>query len=487
MPVKRAADAAPPGPPQLGFFGKVPTRGDFVNRRLGQALQAALDQWLSRAIVTSRRQLGTEWLPTYLVAPVWRFVAGPGTLGPHATAGVLMPSVDRVGRYFPLVIALELPGLASPWRLVRAAEAWFDGVEALARSCLDDAYDFEAFEEAVRAFGPPAPIPDEPARPNPSRFARDGADGPIQAYADAVEAMLAGTNRPFSAWWTRGSSTVAPSLLLHDAAPEPDQFAALLDGRWREWGWHEGLRAGPPAASKSAGPPEPEPDPGLVKLVGAARSHKGTRRRRNDDAVVNRSDLGLWAVVDGAGGHAAADYAAGVVADRLEAMPAPLGRAPERAEIDHLLLEANAALRARARRLGPEEIVAAVVVALLVHRGRYAVVWVGDSRAYLLRGHALRPLTQDHVTREGRRMVTRAVGAEDAFAADWVEGTIRPGDRFVLCSDGLVGALGEAGLGHAVGHGTPQEAVGSAIDDALIAGARDNISAVVVDVVGADG
>ncbi|KMO10477.1 hypothetical protein QR78_26930 [Methylobacterium indicum] len=490
--------AAAPEPAMPGLFGKVPSRGDFVSRRLGGALHGALDQWLSRAIVASRRQLGEAWLPAYLVAPVWRFVLGRDTMGPHAVAGVLMPSVDRVGRYFPLVLAAEMPDLADPWRLFRRAGTWFDAAEARARACLADDFDFDAFEAGLTALGlpepPHRPVPDGAEAPR--RYGLGGEAEAIRAYADVLEAAMAGSRRSFTLWWTTGSEAVAPSLLMHGGAPAPEQFAAFLDGRWDVWGWQDWARQdgpGPGQADREARAPvlppadaplAPAAAPEPVRLVSAARTHRGTRRQRNDDAVVDRPDLGLWAVADGAGGHAAADVAAAAVAERLAGLPAG-PEAPGRGAIEALLAQANEALRARARRLGPDAVVAAVVVVLMVRAGRYAVAWAGDARAYLLRGRGLLPLTRDHATREGRKVVTRAVGAEDAFALDWVDGAVRAGDRFVLCSDGLVGALGERGLALVAGHGTPAEAVASAIDDALIAGARDNVSVVVVDAAGA--
>jgi type VI secretion system protein ImpM len=197
----RRPAAEAPEPASIGFFGKVPTRGDFVSRRLGGALHGALDQWLSRAIVTSRRQLGEAWLPAYLVAPVWRFVLGGGTMGPHPAVGVMMPSVDRVGRYFPLVLVGEMPGLTDPWRLFRLAEDWFDAAEAHARACLADDFDFDAFESGLGALGLPGPPPGGPVADMPRRFGLDGEDGLSRAYADAVEAVLAGSEPAFTLWW----------------------------------------------------------------------------------------------------------------------------------------------------------------------------------------------------------------------------------------------------------------------------------------------
>src|SRR5512139_3843786 len=102
-----------PAPPSMpGWYGKIPNLGDFASRRLPSRFIVAWDDWLQRALASSRAQLGGQWLDLYLTSPVWRFLLMPGVCGSAAWAGVLMPSVDRVGRYFPLTIALELPQVA---------------------------------------------------------------------------------------------------------------------------------------------------------------------------------------------------------------------------------------------------------------------------------------------------------------------------------------------------------------------------------------
>ncbi len=443
----------------------------------------------------SRRQLGEAWLPAYLVAPVWRFVLGRDTMGPHAVAGVLMPSVDRVGRYFPLVLAAEMPDLADPWRCSAVPEPGSTPPRPGAR-LPRRRFRLRRLRVGLTALGLPEPphrsVPDGAEAPR--RYGLGGEAEAIRAYADVLEAAMSGSRRSFTLWWTTGSEAVAPSLLMHRGAPAPEQFAAFLDGRWDVWGWQDWARQngpGPDPADREAraavlppadAPLAPAAAPEPVRLVSAARTHRGTRRRRNDDAVVDRPDLGLWAVADGAGGHAAADVAAAAVAERLAGLPAG-PEAPGRGAIEALLAQANEALRpappARSRCGGGRGRRGADGARRTLRR-RLG----GDARAYLLRGRGLLPLTRDHATREGRKVVTRAVGAEDAFALDWSEGAVRAGDRFVLCSDGLVGALGERGLALVAGHGTPAEAVASAIDDALIAGARDNVSVVVVDAAG---
>ncbi len=108
--------ATPPPENQPGFFGKLPARGDFVSRRLDHKFRAGFDEWLQKSIAISQRQLGEGWLPAYLNAPIWRFVLGPDLCGEAPAIGVMMPSVDRVGRYFPLVLAAQLPSCRAACR-----------------------------------------------------------------------------------------------------------------------------------------------------------------------------------------------------------------------------------------------------------------------------------------------------------------------------------------------------------------------------------
>ncbi|HEX7968785.1 MAG TPA: type VI secretion system-associated protein TagF, partial [Stellaceae bacterium] len=98
--------------PRLGFFGKVPARGDFVSRRLVRDFTEPWDGWLQDALAMSAQQLAEAWLSTYLTAPIWRFLLSSGVCGEMPMLGVVMPSVDRVGRYFPLTLAVAVPDSA---------------------------------------------------------------------------------------------------------------------------------------------------------------------------------------------------------------------------------------------------------------------------------------------------------------------------------------------------------------------------------------
>ena len=472
----RAARPPLPGVTRAGFFGKVPSRGDFVGRGLDDTFRTSFDTWLQRSIAASRRQLGDAWLPAYLNTPIWRFVLGPDLCGPEPSAGVMIPSVDRVGRYFPLILAAQLPGCASPGTLFHSARTWFDAAEHLVLTALDDDFNFDAFDTAVARIGlPPYPRPGTRLPGAASAIRLDLNDGGdmSQTYAHILDRVLMDSNVEFSLWWTVGSEKVRASVLLGTGLPPPANFSAFLDGNWSEWGWEH-----PGGAATLDDLPLLFLKPSAV-LPSAGRTHAGSRRKHNEDAMLMRPDLGLWAVADGVGGHQAAAEASRMVVDHLDRVLAPLSFRTLFDDAAELLQEANAALRARATTISDSAMVASTVVVLLAYAGQYGLIWSGDSRAYRLRGTTLDLLTTDHAVSTGGA-VTHAVGAHaDAFL-ETAHGVIQPGDTFLLCSDGIIKVLDTEDIVQALSTADPGCMVEALIQDSLIGGAQDNITAVVV-------
>jgi serine/threonine-protein phosphatase Stp1 len=230
-----------------------------------------------------------------------------------------------------------------------------------------------------------------------------------------------------------------------------------------------------------------------------AATHAGTVRTRNEDNFVNRPDLGIWAVADGAGGHQAGDVAARVVAEALDEVPIGLGAAELLAEVRLRITDAHDGIRAEAARRGGHAILATTVVALLAHRNHYACLWAGDSRAYLLRGGRLSQVTHDHslvqelvdagaispeeaLSHPRANVITRAVGADFAtLELDKTTDRLRSGDRFLLCSDGVSKCMPEGEIARllAAGGASPAERL---IAAALDRQADDNITAVTIEV-----
>jgi type VI secretion system protein ImpM len=212
-----------------GFFGKVTTHGDFVARRLPAGPQAMWDAWLQAALQGSREALGRAWLETYLTSPVWRFVLAGGVVDGGAWAGVLMPSVDRVGRHFPLTVLAPVadgPALAE-W--LAAGQGWYDSIEKLALASLDEGFSLENFDAALLALAPALDGLTAAAGEHGAggyRLPLAGLDGLPAALPQLLGAALHG----HSIWWTDGSDAVQPCALLCRGLPAPAAFAGMLGG-----------------------------------------------------------------------------------------------------------------------------------------------------------------------------------------------------------------------------------------------------------------
>jgi type VI secretion system protein ImpM len=204
--------------PRPGFFGKVTSHGDFVARRLTPSFQAKWDEWLQGGLRESRIALGATWLPTYLSSPIWRFALAPGVCGEQGWAGLLMPSVDKVGRHFPLTLAAPLTGAASPLGYALHGQAWYDCLEELALASLAADFSLEEFDAALGVLTLPVPVGGE-------------GQGLLHTIAHAA---LHGQG----VWWTDGSPEIAACVLVCRGMPAPAGFTALLDGGWEGHGWH---------------------------------------------------------------------------------------------------------------------------------------------------------------------------------------------------------------------------------------------------------
>ena len=235
---------------------------------------------------------------------------------------------------------------------------------------------------------------------------------------------------------------------------------------------------------------------GSLKFLSIGRTHPGCVRALNEDAFLDRSDLGLWVVADGMGGHQAGEVASAMIVERLAKVSAFSSAYAFRNAVCMTLHDVNAELIRRSQDLQTGTI-GSTVVALLAHQGHFACVWAGDSRAYLYRDGELRPITRDHsfvqnlidagkLSRdEGSKhhsahVITRAVGASGALELDSAYGPVFPGDRFILCSDGLTGSVRESEIAHLLARPPLEGALERMLSCALSRGAPDNVTAVLI-------
>jgi protein phosphatase/serine/threonine-protein phosphatase Stp1 len=229
----------------------------------------------------------------------------------------------------------------------------------------------------------------------------------------------------------------------------------------------------------------------------SSSTHTGTVRTRNEDRLLVRSDLGLWAVADGAGGHAGGDVAADRIVSDLNGILPDTSRTLEPDRIARVVENTHRALLDQARQRGVDAM--ASTIAIMISDGSNVVcLWAGDSRVYRYRRGILEQLTEDHsltqeLVRSGqitadeaerhprRNIITRAVGAPgDAFALESTRATAEPGDMYLICSDGLCKALNDGEIAATLTWASDLSPADALMAAALAHQASDNVSAVVV-------
>ncbi|MCV2369038.1 type VI secretion system-associated protein TagF [Roseateles oligotrophus] len=136
--------------PLPAWYGKLPALGDFASRRLDPAFIELWDNWLVEGMLSLRERDPATWLDAYLISPTWRFLLMPGclpgALGEQAWAGVLMPSVDRVGRYFPFTLVRAMTQAPVTLHALQALWQELGRLDDLAADALQDDWSAERLE-----------------------------------------------------------------------------------------------------------------------------------------------------------------------------------------------------------------------------------------------------------------------------------------------------------------------------------------------------
>lgn len=491
----------------VGLFGKLPSHGDFLRRRISDAFTGRWDDWLQQSMAASLNEAGQDWLALYLTSPAWRFVCSPHAVTQHSLVGVMVPSVDRVGRYYPLTVVCELSDwngyLPSPAAMAVQCADWFETVERLAVEALAaERLDFERFDAQVAESGA---LLESLLRPPEVLLntddARDLMEDPrgtwhlplvsTESLPSVVEqlayARLGSRPDPIVFWWTDGSALVTPCCLVARNLPDPPSFTSFLDGQWKARG---GLR------SVHASITEPkeheatiaEDSQALIEYKSAGRTDRGVVRPTNQDAFLERPESGIWVVADGMGGHEHGELASLMVCDGLLNLQPEVTLEATSLAVQHRLSDINSQLhRMATRQIAPVRSGTTVVV--LLARGPHCeVLWAGDSRAHRLRDGKLDILTKDHVwpgfsgtLGDESSTITRAVGGEARLELDTWRGKVRPGDRYMLCSDGISRALGEDAIRQCLLVADTRAAANALIEEAIGAGSSDNVTAVIIE------
>ncbi|GGA10633.1 serine/threonine protein phosphatase [Amylibacter cionae] len=229
-----------------------------------------------------------------------------------------------------------------------------------------------------------------------------------------------------------------------------------------------------------------------------AASHVGLVRDLNEDSMISRDSLGLWTVADGMGGHAGGDFASQTIVAAIKAIPDDLQGAALMQAVRDAFHSAHHSIQqeAEARDGGT---MGSTALSLILRQDHFVCLWVGDSRLYHCRDGAVRQLSSDHslvnewveegkLTREEAErhphgnVITRAIGVGEVPEVAKIRGQYEPGDRFLLCSDGLSGYMDEADIFDVLAN-QPMEGIAERlVKGALDGGGRDNVTVIVVEV-----
>jgi protein phosphatase len=237
-----------------------------------------------------------------------------------------------------------------------------------------------------------------------------------------------------------------------------------------------------------------------IEIRGAGRTHTGNVREANEDCALVDPDVGLYAVFDGMGGAMAGDVASTKARDVVsEYIRARFRTVQPRELLAAAIQAASAAVHTEASSRRDRKGMGTTVVACLVNGENTVVAHVGDSRAYLLREGRMQQLTRDHtvvaellannaispeeaVHHPYKSVLSRNLGAKPETRVDLLDVTLQPGDRLLLCSDGLHGFASLEGVEQTMtGTDSPEGAAQDLIELALRGGGGDNVTAVVIE------
>jgi len=218
---------------EIGFYGKLPAYGDFIQKRLPQNFINPWHEWLQNGMLALREHDPEGWLSFYLNCPAWCFSLAAGICGDQPVAGVTIPSVDRVGRYFNFTMASILPADTSPAEFAGARHKWFAGLENLALSILDQEMEQDDIDATINqrsaetSWGQTGNPVFETGASHARIVSSDVAamDGFMPAL---LHQLISQQHDRYGLWWHPGSSQVTAQLLSCDHMPVGDTYLGLI-------------------------------------------------------------------------------------------------------------------------------------------------------------------------------------------------------------------------------------------------------------------
>jgi len=232
----------------LGYYGKVPLKGDFISKDLPRSFMDPWHVWVKEALACSKNQLGEAWREYYLTTPLYQYVLSPGICGNKTWIGVMMPSLDRVGRYYPMTLSKTVPGMSNPFTLFETCKTWLDGAEKLLLSCLDEDFSVESLDIGMKQLEPDE---DDEKTITLQKFTMHNYEDsawqiPLlnsekqnSVYPALLDSMAGTFFSSYSLWRTKGSDLISPSIVISEDLPPYESVTAFIDGNWKKWGWND--------------------------------------------------------------------------------------------------------------------------------------------------------------------------------------------------------------------------------------------------------
>lgn len=230
----------------VGYYGKIPSKGDFVTQTLPKSFTDPWDAWLRQVLAYSKSELGDQWMEYYLTSPLYHFVLSSGICGNQSWLGVMIPSVDNVGRFFPMTICKSFSETSNSLDLIEKNNEWLAKAEKLLLSCLDEDFNLSNFESELLKLkeNEDSDSTITLKRFTMNRFQDSAWNFPIHkkeslgaVYPELINSMLNTFYSTYSVWHTAGSDIVTSGFVISEGLPSHKSMTAFMDGQWGKRGW----------------------------------------------------------------------------------------------------------------------------------------------------------------------------------------------------------------------------------------------------------
>ncbi|MDO6610158.1 type VI secretion system-associated protein TagF [Shewanella sp. 1_MG-2023] len=223
----------------IGYCGKIPAKGDFIQQHLNQDFLKNWNDWLQAVLAVSKEQAANEWLDYYLTSPIWNFSLSAGICCEEAVIGTVIPSVDQVGRHYPFTVA----GFHSQ----SALRGWCDNtcspvfeqhiLSVLEDDTAIDTWLIELLDNTLTVSMDKYSFSEvESEDQTKTAWVFTGSQSP--ELLSLLDQQYKRKFNRYSIWWTEGSADVEPCVIITEGLPQVSQFISMLNGQWKQTSWN---------------------------------------------------------------------------------------------------------------------------------------------------------------------------------------------------------------------------------------------------------